>query len=396
MIAIKIMITGNNDSRDTNKKIRVVVADDSPFICRLLTQYLESDPAIYVVKTANNGKEAWEAVKKYRPDVLTLDLNMPVLSGYDAMKHIMAETPTAIVLISGVSKEAARMTKMGLAMGAVDFVLKYSPGQAIAPETLRKEIISKVKAAARVKVIRSIPSINMRFKATKQNAARLVERPAEPALVPHPIKTKFYQIVIIGASTGGPLALKALLTALGKETAFRNNPFPVIIVQHMPEGFTEILATQFNRIFPFPVKEAADGDGLSAGTVLVAPGNRHLIVKMDGTVGITNAPEINGHRPSIDVTMQSAAHAFGNHVTGVILSGMGDDGAQGLLAIKSNCGKTFAQTRDSCVIDTMPYSAIRLGIVQQIGDPEEIGRWLGQSAQADKGKQTVISQAGQI
>lgn len=363
--------------------IHVVVADDSPFICRLLTQYLESDPDIRVVGTAMNGKEAVHAVKKWHPDVLTLDLNMPVLSGLNALGQIMAESPVPVVLISGVSREAAQMTSTGLSLGAVDFIFKYSPAAAIPPDSLRREIIARVKTAARVKVIRHIPPIRTRKRKpgidnVQFSIPNFQLNGKSGEVGPRIFRSRVHapKIVIIGASTGGPLSLKDLLTVLGKPENIKRFSFPLVIVQHMPEGFTTILAEQFNRLFPFPVWEARDGEPLYPRTVVIAPGNRHLLVRPDGVIQTSMTPPINGHRPSIDVTMQSAAHVFGSYTAGVILSGMGDDGCRGLLAIRNNCGNTFAQSMETCVIDTMPVSAIEKGIVQQVGSPADIGQWL--------------------
>ncbi len=351
------------------EKIRVVVADDSPFICRLLTGYLESDPVIKVIQAVQNGKDAMKAAKKLNPDVMTLDLNMPEVNGLEALKYIMAECPTAVVLISGVTRESARMTGMGVSLGAVDFILKYSPGSMPAPDVLRREIIAKVKAAARIKVIRSIPSMDMRFsgRIRKRTGLKTMTRPAGRAA-----RSPFIQrLVVIGASTGGPLALKELLASMNPVF-----PFQVVIVQHMPQGFTGILAQQFDHIFPFSVKQAVHGDHLESGSVLIAPGDRHLLFDQDGTILITDSREINGHRPSIDVTMQSAAQVFGDRVIGVVLSGMGDDGTQGLAAIKSKSGFTYAQSKETCVVDSMPNSAVRSNSVNRVGSPPEIGRWL--------------------
>ncbi len=346
------------------ESIRVVVADDSPFICRLLKKYLESDPDISVIEMAHNGKEAIDYVKSLRPDVLTLDLNMPVLNGLDALKEIMTQCPTSVVLITGVSKEAAQMTEQGISLGAVDFIFKYSPNSAISPESLRREIVAKVKAASRIKVIRSIPSMHLRGKQRTQETVNIQETASGD----------MDSIVVIGASTGGPLALKDLLSSIAKANKTFN--FILVIVQHMPEKFTGILADQFDRIFPFSVREARDGEALTPGTVLIAPGDRHLLILPDKTVKIIMTQEIKGCRPSIDVAMQSAAQAFGSHTTGVILSGMGDDGTKGLLAVKNNCGITYAQSKDTCVVDSMPFSAIEKQIVQWVGSPSDIGRWL--------------------
>lgn len=344
--------------------VRVVVVDDSTFVCRLLTQYLESDPGISVVKTAHNGIEAMEAVKQFEPDVLTLDLNMPVLDGLGALERIMSEHPVAVVLISGVSKDSAILTEKGLSMGAVDFILKYSYGKAVPPETLRREIIAKVKAAAKVKVIRSIPSMDIRFSTKRKKPDREAPKPITPAK-----RLEANRVVIIGASTGGPLALKDFLYSLGARF-----PFPIVVIQHMPEKFTAILAAQFDRLFPFVVKEASQGETLTPGTVYIAPGDRHLLFNTNRTFQISMGPEVNGHRPSIDVAMQSAALVFGRNIMGVILSGMGNDGTAGLLDIKHSCGVTFAQSEKTCVIDAMPSSAINKGVVQYVGSPEELGR----------------------
>ncbi len=342
--------------------VRVIIADDSPFICRLLKQYLESDPSISVIKTVHNGKEAVESVKTLKPNVLTLDLDMPVLDGISALKQIMAQCPTAVLLVSGVGKEGARRTEEGLSIGAVDFIFKYSPDAEIPKSTLRRELIAKVKSAARVKVIRTIPS--------RLKKPEIIGKISPP---PVPVSSALAseRIVVVGASTGGPLALKEMLSSL--DPAFN---FPMVIVQHMPERFTAILASQFGRIFPFPVKEASHGSPMIPGTVLIAPGNRHVLISSDHCVHLSSAPEVNGHRPSIDVTMQSAARIFSSRCIGVILSGMGHDGAEGLLAIYSSSGMTFAQSSESCVVDSMPMSAIQKGIVHYTGSPAEIGRWL--------------------
>ncbi|MCP4347155.1 MAG: chemotaxis-specific protein-glutamate methyltransferase CheB [Desulfobacterales bacterium] len=353
------------------ESIRVVVADDSPFICRLLKKYLESDPGISVIEMAYNGKEAIDHVRALRPDVLTLDLNMPVLNGLDALKGIMTECPTSVVLITGVSKEAAQMTEQGISLGAVDFIFKYSPNSAVSPESLRREIVAKVKAASRVKVIRSIPSMHLRDRKQRTHGTGYFQKNINTQGT---VSGDMDSIVVIGASTGGPLALKDLLSSIAKTNKTFN--FAFVIVQHMPERFTGILADQFDRIFPFPVREARDGEALKPGIVLIAPGDRHLLVLPDKTVKITMTREIKGCRPSVDVAMQSAAQAFGSNTTGVILSGMGDDGTKGLLAVKNNCGITYAQSKDTCVVDSMPYSAIEKKIVQWVGSPSEIGRWL--------------------
>lgn len=349
--------------------IRVVVADDSPFICSLLTHYLESDPEIKVVETALNGREAMDSVRNHKPDVLTLDINMPEVNGLEALETIMNEFPIPVILISGVSREAARITGKGLSLGAVDFILKYSPGKSISPDALRRDIVAKVKAASRVRPVRFMRALEGRRKRVWADLLKKQKKTDEM-----PASTVFYKIAVIGASTGGPLALKKLLSFLDEEF-----PFCVVIVQHMPAGFTGILAEQFDRSLPFPVREAGDGDVLCPGCVFIAPGDRHMLIGPGGRVVINETAEVKGHRPSIDVTMQSAAGVFGCETTGVILSGMGDDGTEGLLAVKHNCGEAFAQSSETCVVDSMPVSAIENVPVKRIGSPEQIGRWLNES-----------------
>jgi two-component system chemotaxis response regulator CheB len=364
------MITAPLHSKETESKpIRVIVADDSPSICRLLMRHLESGPGIRVVTTVNNGKEAVESVRKHRPDVLTLDIDMPVLSGIDALRIIMTDCPTAVILISGLGRQAARLTEEGLALGALDFMLKYSSDHATDPDAVRKEIIAKVKAAARVKVIRSIPTMETRVVTARKSAAVEMRRLEMPAF------RDPFRLVVVGASTGGPLALRELLSALG-----RDFPFAIVIVQHMPPGFTAAMAAHFDRLFPFPVREAGRGDWLRPGAVLVAPGDRHLVIDSKGRVFLSAAAGRRGYVPSIDVTMESAAQRSGRYATGVLLSGMGGDGVQGLKEILSHGGRTFAQSRETCVIDSMPAAAIERGVAHRVGSPAQIADWLSENA----------------
>ena len=351
---------------------RVVVADDSPFICRLLTQYLESDPLVKVVATVQNGKDALEAVRDLKPDVLTLDLNMPVLNGFGALKKIMVEYPTSVVLISGVSKKAARITKYCLELGAVDYILKYVPEKSVPPDCLQREIVSKVKAAAMVKAIRP----NLSAYKTSNNKTMPDKKPAPPnscAAKASASNRKHSELIVIGASTGGPLAIKELLLFLSSDFFL-----PIVIVQHMPDRFTEILANQLNQQFSFCVREALQGEYLSPGVILVAPGGRHLVICPDRRIHLDMKPAVNGYRPSIDVTMESAAQVYGLHATGILLSGMGTDGVKGLTAIKQNNGATYAQSKETCVIDVMPFTALKKGVAQQVGSPADIARWLNE------------------
>jgi len=338
--------------------IRVVVVDDSPFVCRLLAKYLQAAPGLAVAGTALDGRRAVELTRSLRPDVVSLDLEMPGMDGLAVLDEIMSDCPTPVVLLSGVSRQAARATLLALGRGAVDFVLKYSAGSDTDPEALRQEIIAKVRLAARIKVIRSLPS------RTDHSELPTAPRPsAEPWLLGG--------VVVIGASTGGPLALRELLGQLPADF-----PAAIVVVQHMPATFTRVLAVHLGRQLALPVKEAEHGDRLLPGRVLVAPGEVHLLIGPDGKVQLTAGPRIGGHCPSIDVTMQAAAQVYGPRARGVLLTGMGCDGALGLAAIRARGGRTFAQDPASCVVNGMPQAAVDRGVVDTVAPPAEIARRL--------------------
>jgi two-component system, chemotaxis family, protein-glutamate methylesterase/glutaminase len=362
--------------------IRVVVVDDSPFVCRLLTSYLAVAPDVQVVGTALNGARGIELVKSLRPDVVTLDLEMPDMSGLEALDQIMHECPTPVILVSGTGRHAAALTLQGVNLGAVDFVLKYTPGVDTDPDVLRHGIIAKVRAAARIHVVRSL-----RVRRASGHSTLLRPRRGSPALhgeghPPGSVSDFVERVVVIGASTGGPTALRELLSSLPADFAAA-----IIVVQHMPEAFTAVLAAQLHRVVPCNVREAQEGDCLTPGTVLVAPGGSHLLLGPDARVHLTQGPEVGGHRPSIDVTMQSVAQMYGACTQGVVLTGMGADGAMGLMAIHAKGGVTFAQDAASCVVDGMPQRAVETGSVDYIDTPAGIAqRLLLAHQQSHRGK----------
>lgn len=356
--------------------IRVVIADDSPFVCRLLASYLRSDPQIEVVGTAHDGRKAVEMVKKLRPDAVTLDLEMPVMDGLDALVEIMHEQPTPVIVISGVSFESATFTLQALEAGAVDFILKYAPGVDTDPEALRQEIITKVRAASKVRVIRSLrvqkPEVEKdSVRVPASIAASVPKIQVEVAHSKVPARLFPGGVVVIGASTGGPVALRELIGSLPGDFKAA-----ILVVQHMPAMFTKVLAAQLNRSVALTVKEAQNEDSLEPGTVLVAPGGFHMLVTPDSRIRLSEGPEIEGHRPSVDVTMQSVAQVFGSRAKGVLLTGMGRDGCMGLLSIRLKGGKTYAQDAESCVVNGMPQSAIDMGVVDSVAPPQEIAKLL--------------------
>ncbi len=361
--------------------VRVVIADDSPFICRLLTTYLESTPDIKVVGTAHDGQEAIRVAEAVRPDVMTLDLQMPTMSGLEVLEQVMQDSPTPVIMVSGVSHQAATITLQALKLGAVDFVFKYTPGADTDPDILRQEIIDKVKAAARVKVIRLFRSTGRTgpLRARQQiKTGPLTAKPTGhlPDMMP-PGAPLPGGVIVIGASTGGPVALRELLSTLPAEL-----PAAVLIVQHIPASFTRVLAAQLDRHTPLRVREARPDDRLAAGRVLVAPGDYQLLVHPEGQIILNQGPPVNGHCPSVDVTMQSVAQVYKDKTTGVILTGMGEDGAAGISAIHAAGGKTFAQNEASCVINGMPQRAIERGVVHHVAPPADIGRLLGMTLAA--------------
>lgn len=357
-----------------SSKIRVIIADDSSFICSLLTSYLQSDPEIEVVGVAKNGKEAVEKVKELRPDVITLDLEMPIMSGLEAIDKIMTETPIPTIVITGVSKQEANTTLEAINLGAVDFIFKYVPGLNLNPKELFREIILKVKAAARTKLIRSLRNkLKDANSLTKNNSSS-----KSTLLKVEPSSKQFLSesylpggVVVIGASTGGPIAIRELLAELPDTF-----PSAILVVQHIPVSFTKVLAAQLNQQVPMEVKEAQEGDKLKASQVLVAPGGSHMIITPDSQIKLTSGIEIESHIPSIDVTMQAVAQVYGRLTKGVLLTGMGKDGSQGLLTIHSKGGTTFAQSAETCVVNGMPQSAIELKVVDHIASPKDIAALL--------------------
>lgn len=356
-----------------SERIQVVIADDSPFVCRLLRSYLDASPGLEVVGIAEGGRRVVELVRELRPQVATLDIDMPDLDGLGALERIMQESPTPVVMISGASGQAAKKTLAALELGAVDFVLKYSPEGAVDPQALRHEIVAKVRAASRVRVIRSLRSLASRPLPTPVSPPRVPVSPARPVEAPSPPAAALLPggVVVVGASTGGPVALRQLLAPLPADF-----PAALVVVQHMPATFTGVLAAQLDRQVAITVREAREGDALEPGVALVAPGGYHLLLRPDSRVTLKEGPDICGHCPSIDVTMQAVAQVYGARTRGVLLTGMGDDGAMGMVTIRAKGGRNFAQAAETCVVNGMPQRAIDRGVVDHVASPEELARLL--------------------
>lgn len=365
------------------KQISVVVADSSPFVCRLLKNYLESVPDIRVCGCAHQGHHLLEMVEAERPDVVTLGLEMPDMSGLAALQATQKIRFTPAIVISGANMHAAAMTLEAMNYGAVDFVFKFMPGTTVDPDYLRREIINKVRIASHINppvtgfeynaTESSIkPGTTTKLKkllhglgATSTNAIDVGVGVIEAAALP-PEK-----IIVIGASTGGPVALQQLLCHFPAE--FSGS---ILVVQHLPATFTAVLAEQLQRQLPLQVKEAALGDSLQRATILITPGGVNVEVTSDGCIQFCPPVEPTVDVPSINLTMQSVANVYGSKARGILLTGMGQDGVEGLTKIQQCGGTTFAQSLETCTVKGMPQRAIEAGVVNHVATPQQIAQLL--------------------
>ena len=354
----------NNRLVEDAETVRVLVVDDSFFMRTLVSDMLNSDPDIKVVGVSKDGNDALEKLKTLRPDVITLDYLMPGLSGLRTLKRIMRERPTPVIMLSAYTEEGTATTIECLEAGAVDFVLKPSGAVSVDIEKVKDKLTEKIKRASKVN-IRKIKSILAR-KRVKQFLA--------PGVV---VKEKVF---VIGSSTGGPSVLELILSELPS-----NFPAAILIVQHMPAKFTKTLAERLNRMSEIVVKEAEEGDVVESGKAYVAPGDFHMVVKRIVTEGVARAiisldqgPPVHGLRPSVDVTMKSVADVYGENAVGIILTGMGKDGAEGMRAIKRRNGKTIAQDEATSLIYGMPREVIEKGDADRVLPVFEISQGIVQ------------------
>jgi two-component system chemotaxis response regulator CheB len=332
------------------ERIRVLVVDDSALMRKLIPAILARDSSIEVVGTAMDGAFALKKIEELKPDVVTLDLEMPRMDGMETLRLIMGRAPLPVILFSTHSKEGGYATLKALALGAVDFVAKPKDAPAGRLEEIADQLIAKIKVAKRAAGRRLPPAIVADDQPIRKKGTRA---PLPPR-----------RVIAIGISTGGPNALQFALSQIPAD--FQST---IVIVQHMPEGFTEMFAKRLDECCALEVQEARSGDLLLAGRVLICPGNRHIMVRRmprgDMTV-LSDGPPVNGHRPSADVLFHSVAQEFGLTAVGVLMTGMGDDGAEGLGAIKAAGGMTIAQSEDTCVVSGMPRAAILKGYANKI------------------------------
>jgi two-component system chemotaxis response regulator CheB len=321
--------------------VRVLIVDDSAVMRQLLTSLLEADPEIIVVGTAADPYIARDRIKALNPDVITLDVEMPHMDGLTFLRKIMTLRPMPVVMISTLTQSGAETTLEALEIGAVDFIAKPAHEQAERLAELAEELQQKVKAAAQVRVT--------------------VRRPPAPR-APRRLLRPTGRIVFVGASTGGVEALKTLLMGLPE-----NCP-PTLITQHMPPRFTTGFAERLNRECPMKVSEAADGDTIETGHVYIAPGSHHLEIVRAGNghvCRLSDGPPVSGHRPSVDVLFRSAARVCAKSAVAAILTGMGKDGAEGLLELRRAGGTTLGQDEESALIYGMPRAAFERGAVMR-------------------------------
>ncbi len=342
-------------------KLKVLIVDDSAIVRKIFTEVLSREPDLEVVGTAPDPYVARDRILETSPDVITLDLEMPRMDGLTFLKKIMHYHPLPVIIVSSLTPRGGAMALQALELGAVEVLAK--PGSAFSVGDLGVELAEKIRAAARV-----------RFDARKiQNTA--VSPPAPVRLAPLAQTTD--KIIAIGASTGGTEAIREVLMPLPQNTP------GIVIVQHMPPKFTTAFAERLNQQCAMEVKEAQDGDSVVTGRALIAPGNYHMLLRRSGAryfVQVKTGPPVHHQRPSVDVLFNSAAQSAGANVVGIILTGMGADGAEGLLAMKERGAYTIAQDEASCVVFGMPREAIRRGATQKVLPlariPEEIRRVL--------------------
>ena len=369
--------------------VKVLVVDDSGFFRRRVSEILSADSNIQVVGTATNGKEAIDQALALKPDVITMDYEMPMMDGITAVRHIMQRCPTPVLMFSSLTHEGARVTLDALDAGAVDFLPKNFEDISRNPEKVKQLLCEKIL---------SISRSNRRVSAYSAPAPAPVSTPAPPPAPssvsshgssvparPAPIparapahapsspapKRKAYKLVAIGTSTGGPVALQRVLTQLPA-----NFPAPIVLIQHMPAAFTKAFAERLDKLCRISVKEAEDGDILRPGLALLAPGGKQMMIDGRGAVKILPGDERLNYKPCVDITFGSAAKSYGDKVLAVVLTGMGADGREGARLLKQGGSSIWAQDEASCVIYGMPMAIVKAELADAVYGLDDIGKHL--------------------
>jgi two-component system chemotaxis response regulator CheB len=348
----------------TQKKFRVLVVDDSTFMRKVLESIFNADEHLQVVGHAKDGREAIALSESLKPDVITMDINMPHVDGLQATAHIMTSNPRPIVVVSSETKEGATSTLKALELGAIEFVTKPSSGIDLDMQSVREDLVRKVRMAAKVRVVRTASRQANVVQSSSVAPVKQHSLPAPIFAAPTPAAgTDFrFPVVVLAASTGGPATIMRMAPGFT-----RDFPAAVFLVQHMPASFTTQYAVQLAEFTNIRVKEAENGEAVQPGTLYICPGGQHLRVTQTGRIQLDpTSGRIEGYLPNIDVTLESVAAFAGPMSIGVILTGMGSDGARGARHIKAAGGVVFAQDEATSVIFGMPAEAIKTGAVEQV------------------------------
>lgn len=327
----------------SSKIIKVIVVDDSLFMRQMISDILNKHPQIEVIDTAANGKLALRAIERHKPDVITLDVEMPEMNGIEALKVIQQKYKTPTIMVSSVTTKGAQITLQALDIGAIDFITKPSGAISLDIHQIGDLITNKVLNAAKSKTSFAKPGTIKRF-------------------VPKISKITSNKIVVIGSSTGGPKALKEVIPLLPADL-----PVPVLVVQHMPPVFTNSLAKRLDAISMLKVKEASENDKLEVGTVLMAPGDYHMCLNKKGThITLNQEPSVWGVRPAVDITLASVIQHYNKNVIAAIMTGMGHDGSKGAKELKEKGGYCIAQDEATCTVYGMPKTVIESGCANKV------------------------------
>jgi len=337
--------------------IKVLIVDDSAFMRNTLSSMLTSDPEIQVIGIARDGIEAVEKVASLKPDIVTLDVEMPRMNGIEALKQIMEKHPLPVLMVSSLTTEGAGVTLDALDLGAVDFIPKNLSELSINIVKIKELLIDKIKKIGRKGLVRG----------TRKPPGVPLKMPEQSVYSSH----RRVSIIAIGSSTGGPKALQNIITLIPKDF-----PVPIVIAQHMPPAFTKPFAERLNQLSSIEVKEAENGEPIRKGIAYIAPGRGHMSVQRKKlTETVISVSEERGeyiYRPSVDVLMLSVVENFSGHVLGVILTGLGNDGSKGMKEIKNKGGRTIAESEKTCIVYGMPKSVVDAGLADKIVPLDEI------------------------
>jgi two-component system chemotaxis response regulator CheB len=341
----------------SEKKIRVLLVDDSAFMRKVLQGIIAADPALQVIGEASDGREAIALAGSLRPDVISMDINMPHVDGIEATEVIMSQNPHPIVIVSSESHEGARGTLRALQLGAVDFVSKPAGAISFDMNNVRDELTRKLKMAAKVRVVRTATLSKSAYAPPPQAARSEASGQAGTAAASRGL----CPVVVLAASTGGPATLMQLVPQFRKDLSAA-----LLLALHMPPSFTTQFARQLAEASAIEVKEAAGGEALRPGLLQICPGSHHLRVSAAGQVTLDDGPRISGYRPCADVTLETAGAWAGPMTIAVVLTGMGNDGARGVQAVRAAGGHVIAQDEATSMIFGMPQEAIRTGAVHEV------------------------------